>query len=490
MKIFCVLLAAVLSCGPAYAGRKPDVIPSPRRIIYGTGEFYLNKNTVILYRPTGDGKIGLSVGALKRRIRERTGIDIFAEAVQEVDLVYNCILVMTGTEEELPAGLSGKYGGKIKDLGSGGYFLNVDNNIIICGSDDAGAFYGVQTLLQLIGRDETGWSFRCMTVIDEPEFTYRAQHFDPARQFRDMDVLRKYIRIMSAYKMNVMHLHFTDDQSWTLGSSNYDLTVPGRFYTKDDLKRLVWYAGNHFITIVPEIDVPGHSRALCRHHPEVCCSGGTNILCAGREETYSFLDDIFREFMPYFPGEYFHIGADEVARKTWGRCPDCLARMKAEGFTDVTELYFYFVNRVNELVKQHGKRTIIWWEHLPGTAEKLDSGIILEKWHNGREDTVPAAAEKGFRFIEAPYHPLYLSHTDKPVEDIFKKKYYAVLREYPGSVEGISSCSWGDRDEWGEDEVLLPRILAVAEKAWANPWKFTHRFRKRYDKHSKLLQER
>ena len=257
-----------------------------------------------------------------------------------------------------------------------GYNITVDkNNIVITASDAAGLFYGLQTIRQIA--DNNDGLVAEMTVSDAPRFPYRGVMIDVSRNFRDKEFIKKQIDAMSRLKLNRLHLHLTDGAGWRVEIEKYprltdfaawrkgetwkqwdgtycertDPDANGGYYTKDDLREIVRYAADRFITVIPEIEMPAHSEEVLAAYPELSCSGeqyGHSDFCIGNEKTFEFLQDVLDEVMEVFPSEYINIGGDEASKKAWPTCEKCQKRMADEGLKDVDELQSYLVHRIDQ----------------------------------------------------------------------------------------------------------------------------------------------
>ncbi|MDD5686997.1 MAG: family 20 glycosylhydrolase [Elusimicrobia bacterium] len=447
------------------------ILPKPKYIKYKTGDFRITDDVKIVFASTGGDKLENIAKDLKKHIFDITGFDLNITELANIKDRTEKMLLITTNNSSLPEMFLPKEMEDIKlnELGKEGYLLEISENAVFCGVDEAGAFYAVQSFLQMLKYEHNAWSVPYSRIIDEPHFSIRGQHFDPARQFRNVELLKRYIEILARYKMNTIHIHFTDDQAWTLESKKYKLTVPGKFYTQDELNEIVSFAEQHFITVIPEIDMPGHCRALRKAYPELACQSSgkkrSSVICPGNEETYKFLEDIFAEFCPIFKGPYFHVGADEVETHEWQNCPICSKRISDENLSDEKELYFYFLKRVQEMLIKYNKKMVIWWEYFPQLDKWLDKdNTILQEWRGKAKEN---SVKEEFKIINSQWFPLYLSHNTSTPKEILEFN-PVITKDIPENTLGIISCSWGDRKELTEDIVLLPRILAVAEKSWTD----------------------
>ncbi|MEJ2617154.1 MAG: beta-N-acetylhexosaminidase, partial [Ignavibacteriaceae bacterium] len=287
------------------------------------------------------------------------------------------------------------------------YSLNITSNKIkIVSSTEKGIFCGIQTLWQLLPykvKNTEQIKIQNCEITDWPRFSWRGLNLDCARHFMTKDFIKRYIDILAYYKFNVLHWHFTDDQGWRIEIKRYpkltqigawrkeaDGSIYGGFYTQEDIKEIVAYAKQRFITIVPEIEMPGHCSASLAAYPENSCTGGPfdvpitwgvfkDVYCAGRDSTFTFLENILDEVINLFPGKYIHIGGDEVPKDRWKACPKDQARMKSLGLKNEEELQSYFIKRISNYLNSKGKKVIGWDEILQGG---LAPGAIVESWQS------------------------------------------------------------------------------------------------------------
>lgn len=371
-------------------------------------------------------------------------------------------------------------------------------NIKIISSSEKGLFYGIQTLFQLlpknISKTET-IKIPLYEITDYPAFQWRGLNLDCSRHFMTKNFIKRYIDILAYYKFNIFHWHLTEDQGWRIEIKKYprltdvgawrkeaDGSIYGGYYTQDDIKEIVAYAQSRFITVVPEIEMPGHSLASLASYPENSCTGGpfevTNmwgvmkdVYCAGRDSTFYFLQDILDEVVELFPGEYIHIGGDEVPKDRWKECSKCQARIKAEGLKDEHELQSYFIKRISKYLGEKGKKIIGWDEILEGG---LAPGAIVQSWQSfqGAID----AAKLGHYVICSPASHTYLNsdpenldlriaYSFEPIPDELSED----ERQY---IIGSEVNLWTEHaPQETVDSKLFPRILALAEVFWNNPKK-------------------
>jgi hexosaminidase len=327
-------------------------------------------------------------------------------------------------------------------LGKEGYTLSVKNDgVFIKANAGAGLFYGVQSLVQLISAD--GKTVPFVEITDYPRFTYRGLHLDVGRHMFPKEFIKKYIDLMAKHKFNRFHWHLTEDQGWRIeikkypklqevaafrkqtlighgGSQNpnkqYDDIRYGGFYSQEDIKEVVKYAAERYVTVVPEIELPGHSQAALSAYPNLGCTGGPyeaatkwgvfeDVYCAGKEETFKFIEGVIDEVVELFPGEYIHIGGDECPKTSWKKCPLCQKRIKAEGLKDEHELQSYFIQRVEKYVNSKGKKIIGWDEILEGG---LAPNATVMSWR-GEEGGI-AAAKQHHDVMMTPGNWCYFDH--------------------------------------------------------------------------------
>ncbi len=305
---------------------------------------------------------------------------------------------------------------KVAGLGEEEYFLEITkNSITIQASTKAGSFYGIQTLMQMFpagiyAGEKLGLRelpLPCIKIKDAPRFAYRGSMLDVSRTFFDADYVKRYIDWLSYHKINKFHWHLTDDNGWRIEIKKYPFLTSkgawrgenevlsavylsgkekyGGFYTQEEIKSIVAYAAERNIEIIPEIDLPGHSRAVVASYPETACNTGTsavsacgernNVWCAGKESNFKMLENIIKEVSKLFPSEYIHIGGDEVNLEYWNDCPECQKLMKKEGMEKTHDLLPYFINRMEAIIAKYGKKSAGWDEILENSTLTPDSRI-------------------------------------------------------------------------------------------------------------------
>ncbi len=380
------------------------------------------------------------------------------------------------------------------------YSLSVTRKeIVITAPDEEGLFRGMQTLFQLIPasikaeHDGSPVNIPCCKILDEPKFKWRGLMLDCARHFMSVDFIKRYIDILAYYKFNVLHWHLTDDQGWRIEIKKYpkltqigawrkepDGSTYGGYYTQKDIKEIVAYAKSRFITVVPEIEMPGHCMASLAAYPENSCTGGPfevpdtwgvfkDVYCAGRDSTFYFLKNILNEVIKLFPGKYIHIGGDEVPKDRWKACPRCQARIKTLGLKNEDGLQSYFIKRISNYLNSKGKHVIGWDEILKGG---LAPGAIVESWQ-GTQGALDAAAQ-GHYVICSPASHTYLDADPENLDLRIAYSFNPIPKDLPADEQkyilGGEACLWTERaPQETVDRKLFPRLLALSEVFWSDP---------------------
>lgn len=418
-------------------------------------------------------------------------------------------------------------------LGPEAYRLEVgEEGVLIASSDAAGRYYARQTLAMAAGvtepkLDRSFWKVGSCKVEDSPRFPYRGLMLDVSRHFFGKDFIFRQLDAMASLKLNRLHLHLTDSEGWRFPSESYpELCRKGAYrdkepvfgpwthcepgeegayggcFTKDDIKSIVEYAGARHITVIPEIEMPGHSAEVLAAYPELACglSTGSGDLCPGKEETFSLLFAILDEVMELFPSEYIHIGGDEVTHKSWAGCPDCRRRLEEEGLESPKDLQGYLIRRVEDYLLSKGRKVIGWDEVL---GDNLSSEAVIMSWR-GVEPGLKAV-EAGRKVIMAPGTHCYFDTAQDfpenerptfgnylPVNKVYSFDPAAGASD-PSSVLGVQANLWTelvDSDDYAE-YLLWPRGFALAEVAWSQPAvKDRDDFRRRASALGKVMADR
>ena len=405
------------------------------------------------------------------------------------------------------------------DMGDEGYSLDVESkNVVVKAKTAQGLFYGMQSFLQLFPAEIESptvvsgivWKAPAVSIKDEPRFGYRGIMLDPCRHFMPIENVKKYIDVLSLFKINRLHWHLTDDQGWRIEIKKYPkLTEVGSkriegegtehsgFYTQEEIKEVVRYAADRFITVVPELELPGHEMAAIAAYPNLSCKGepGTPriiwgvediVMCPGKEDMFEFLEDVIDEMVPLFPSEYFHIGGDECPKTSWEKCPLCQARIRKEGLmgdkehTAEEKLQSYVIQRMEKYLATKGKKIIGWDEILEGglaptatvmswrgeaggiAAALMDHTVIMTPGGNGMYLDAYQGDPKIEPVTIGGYTPLSKTYGYDPIPDTLK----TLGKE--NFILGVQGNTWAEYmyTEEKRDYMIFPRILAVAEIGW------------------------
>lgn len=370
-----------------------------------------------------------------------------------------------------------------------GYHLTVtEEGATLSASGEAGVIYGLTSLYQL-AVDHT--VPQC-DIVDHPRYGYRGLSFDCARHFFPASHVKQVIEELSMVKMNALHWHLTDDQAFRIESKRFPKLqeTSGQYYTQEEIRDIVEYARVRGVEIIPEIDLPGHTTGILAAFPQFGCfgkevnlatTGGifSVILCAGKEDTFTFLEALLEEVCALFPSKRFHIGGDEAPKTEWAKCPHCKQRMEQLGLTEVEDLQGYFTERVAEILKKQGKSIVCWNDSL--RAKNLPEDVLIQYWTMQHLEAMERYTGK---FIFSEMFDLYL---DYPYSMTSLKKVYtcqpkigkADCADAPG-MEGMECCVWSERIETPEQmgKRLFPRVYALAEAAWSEKRNYSS-FRKR-----------
>ncbi len=481
-----------------------SVIPKPLKMTVGDGEFRINSHTRIMVS-NKSSKAKEVAAYLKRRIKTAAGFDLkIAEYLLHTE-IDNAILF--------------DQNGRSGSLGAEGYTLQVNkNSVTISAREAAGLFYGVQTILQLLpaeiySRELAGngikWRIPAVEIVDKPQYGWRGMHLDVARHFFSKKDIKKYIDMLALHKMNTLHLHLNDDQGWRIeikkypklveigskradlpwndwqGKATKDTPLYSGYYTQDDIRELVSYAQSRFITIVPEIEMPGHTLAALAAYPQYSCSGGpftvpsggvdiwsNHTYCLGNEQTYVFLQNILTEVIDLFPSKYIHIGGDETTRVRWENCPKCQARIRKEGLKDEDGLYGYFLKRMAAFLKSKNRVMIGWDEILEGG--NIENTAVM-CWRG--TDRVIKAVRGGYDVVVTPSSHLYFDNFEINGESRIPLQMVYSFNPVPAELHkneakyilGAQACVWSENVTSMKqvEYIILPRMAALSEVVWS-----------------------
>ena len=509
-KLLLTMAAGIALCSCGSHDPQIAIVPYPNHLEAGRGTYRVTDRPVTCDSRTDE--------------RTQRAVVGFAARLATVTGGTNPVTVA----DEMPA--SGIRFVTDESLPAEGYELNVDGEgIEVRASQFPGFLYALQSLGQLLpaavyGTEpapDAAWEVPCVKIADAPRFAYRGMHLDVARHFFSVDEVKRYIDVMAIHKLNTLHWHLTDDQGWRIeikrypeltavGSirkatvvrkewGTYDDTPYGGFYTQDEIRDVVEYAADRGVTVIPEIDLPGHMLAALTAYPELGCTGGPyevwgrwgvadDVLCPGREKTFEFLEGVLTEVMELFPSEYIHIGGDECPKVRWEKCPRCQAKIRQLGLKDDGEhtaehyLQSYVTDRIGKFLAQHGRRIIGWDEILEGRAP---SDAVVMSWR-GSEGGI-AAAKLGHDVIMTPNSHFYFDYyqsldTDAepfgiggyiPMEQVYSydPAFPELTPEQQKHILGVQANLWTEyvlSDEHLE-YMLLPRLAALSEVQWCQP---------------------
>jgi len=385
-----------------------------------------------------------------------------------------------------------------------GYRIVITSGSVkVTAKSDTGLFWAVQSLRQLLPVEKAKTvNLPALEINDHPKYGLRSNMLDVVRHFFSVGFIKKHIDLLSYYKINTFHWHLTDDQGWRIEIKKYpklttvgawrteaDGSRHGGFYTQEEVKEVVRYAADRYISVIPEIEMPGHAVAALVAYPELSCTKEQftvpfyfgvhkEVFCAGQDKTYAFLQDVLNEVMPLFPSKYFHIGGDEVPKDRWHKCPVCQQKIKDENLKDEHGLQSYFVKRMQNFVQSKGKTMIGWDEIMEGG---VDSTAIIEVWRG--QDKAKEAVGNGNKIIQTVYF-------DGPPESLTLKKTFDHNPDVAGAetkVLGSDSPVWAEYiTELNAQYMIFPRMQAFAEALWNGKSEFND-FKTRLQHHYKLM---
>lgn len=466
-----------------------QLIPYPQKLVFGEGTFF-SKNPDVVFSGTSSEEEKILMNELRSlwstidRKKKISGKDvIFIQKIRDGEVSV-----------------------------SGGYDLEIrPERIIISANNDEGLFYGVQTLNQIMVSC-AGSALPCLKIEDYPRFPYRGMHLDVSRHFFDTEFIKKQFDVIASYKLNRFHWHLTDGAGWRIQIKEYPLLtevaawrpaptwkewwngnrhycrqdVPGAyggFYTREDIKDVLEYARSKHITVIPEIEMPGHSEEVLAVYPDLSCSGKpykNGELCIGNENTFKFLETVLDEVISLFPSKYIHIGGDEANKEAWKKCPKCQQRMKDEGLKSVDELQSYLVHRIEKYLNSKGRELLGWDEILDGG---LSPNATVMSWR-GEKGGIQAV-RMGHDAIMTPGEYCYFdAYQDNPSGEpeaiggyLPLKKVYSynpvpdsLTLEESKRILGVQANLWVEyiSTQKHVEYMLYPRLLALSEVAWSN----------------------
>jgi hexosaminidase len=506
MNKFLFVILSLAVCAAVHAENVTTIIPAPAQLEMRSGNFQLN----FASRIVADKNFAAEARLLAARLRPATGLALKNRTgVTKVFSAGDILLTAEGADAT---------------LGNEGYKLSVTpSNTVIRATTAAGIFYGCQSILQLLPPEifsskpvkETAWTIPCVEISDSPRFVWRGCMLDVSRHFFTVAEVKQVLDLMAIYKLNTFHWHLVDDQGWRIEIKKYPKLTSvgawrdgvgfglasnsvtaydrhgryGGFFTQKQIREVVAYAAARHITVVPEIEMPGHSSAALVAYPQFGCpdvkfsmptKGGvyTGVYCAGKEETFEFINDVLAEIAPLFPGKYIHIGGDEVVKSNWLACAQCRARMSSEGLTNAHALQSYFIGRVEKIVGAQGKSLIGWSEIREGG---LAPSAALMDWIGGGAES----AASGHDVVMSPVKYCYFDHyqsTNRAAEPkaiggfLPLKKVYEfnpvptnLPTEFHGRILGGQANLWTEYipNLKQAEYMMFPRLGALSEADWS-----------------------
>lgn len=484
-------LAALVLIAPTWAAAEPAVLPRPVRMEVLDGRFELNDRTNIWFSEEAsneakalasilDSRAGIKVEPGKGAFRRNETIELVLDTTADFEVGGEGYRITTG-----PGGAA------------------------VVAATRAGLFYGVQTLRQLMTKDERGWHLPAVSITDRPRYTWRGLHLDVGRHFAPVEFVKRYIDLMAMYKFNTFHWHLTEDQGWRLEIRRYprltevgawrpetfgrwktgDGIPHGGFYTQDEVREVVAYAAERHVRIVPEIEMPGHTLAALAAYPELSCTGGPfevgmswgvydDILCAGKDEVFTFLENVLTEVLELFPGTFIHVGGDEAPKTRWESCPLCQKRIKDNGLRDEHHLQTWFIQRMERWLSDRGRRLVGWDEILEGG---LPEGATIMSWR-GIEGGIAAARSRHDAVMTPTSHCYFDYYQSKapgepigiggftPIEKVYgyNPTPDVLTAEEAVHVLGVQGNLWAEYLLIPEmvEYMAYPRAIALAEVAW------------------------
>lgn len=498
-----VLLCSFFSCkAPEQKSYNEgiNIIPTPLEMTLQEGSpFVLNQKTQFVV----DGETSQTIAEFfAQKMKQSTGYSISIDTLQDNGNIHISIDSLLSVQKE-------------------GYQLTVTTDqIVLVGKDAAGLFYGMQTLMQLLPAEiesvstvkDVVWNIPCVTITDEPRFEYRGMLLDVSRHFVSVDYIKKQLDVLALFKINRLHWHLTDDQGWRIEIKQYPKLTEigskriegegheyGGFYTQEEIKDVVSYAADRYITIIPELEIPGHELAAISAYPELSCQGDSItpriiwgvediVMCPGKEIMFEFLENVINELITLFPSEYYHIGGDECPKSSWKNCPLCQQRIKEEGLNKDKNhspedcLQSYVIQRIEKVLAQHNKKIIGWDEILEGglapsatvMSWRGETGGIAASMMNHSVIMTPGSCGmyidqyQGDYKIEpvtiGGYSTLEKVYSYNPVPDTLVK----MGKDH--YIQGVQCNVWGEylyTPEIGEYR-RFPRMIALSEIAWSS----------------------
>ncbi|MEI7499189.1 MAG: family 20 glycosylhydrolase [Bacteroidota bacterium] len=509
--LLCLSVFATAAVDPIL--NSPSIVPLPAKMKIKTGKFEIDKQTRLVISDDDTNLVRVAhffadqlhlAGGPDFKVEKMTGSQKAGKAI---------ILSLKKDKTNIPAE---------------GYELSVSpKKIHISASTGAGLFYGIQSLLQLMPEEifqthepiaDKTWDVPCVEIMDYPRYSYRGMHLDVSRHFFPKEFIKRYIDLIAMYKMNTFHWHLTDDNGWRVEIKKYpklmevaawrvdredkpwnerpaqqpgEKATYGGYYSQDEIREIVQYASDRYVGIIPEIEMPAHSVEALAAYPQFSCTGGPftvppgsywpniDILCAGNDSVFTFLEDVLTEVMTLFPSKYIHVGGDEADKTNWKRCPKCQERIKTEGLKDEKELQSYFIKRIEKFIVSKNRKMIGWDEIIEGG---LAPDATVMSWR-GVEGGI-AAARQGHDAIMTPGSYCYFDHyqADPASEPkaiggftTLKKVYSYEPTPDELTTEEAKHILGAQGNVWTEfiptpahaEYMAVPRMIALSEVVWS-----------------------
>ncbi len=470
-----------------------NIVPMPSQVKIGKGKLILKEPLAFIVNTSfskGDGGISL----FKKYLTSNYGFTKFKDGdTHSYGLPTEIFLEINNKSKE------------------DDYYIDVQKNRIKLSGNDKGIFYAFETLKQIISKNKNEISIPVCTINDSPRFSYRGMHLDVGRHFYTIDYVKKYIDYLATYKFNTFHWHLTEDQGWRIEIKKYpnltrvgacrDRTIIGRYgsnkhddkeycgyYTQAQIKEIVEYATSLYITVIPEIEMPGHSTAALASYPYLGCTKGPyktmdtwgvldDVYCAGNDSTFTFLQDVIDEVIALFPSTYIHIGGDECPKERWKKCAACQQRMKDNNLKDEHALQSYFIQRMEKYINSKGRKIIGWDEILEGG---LAPNATVMSWR-GEQGGIEAA-KQGHDVIMTPGSHCYFDHSQTKNEDSLTIGSYLPLEKVYGyepipavlNATDAKHVLGAQGNVWTEyisntsklEYMIFPRMIALSEVLW------------------------
>ncbi len=499
-----LMLSGILSLNAAII----PIIPLPAEMHTKCGHFKINKKTNI-YIPGDNAELKRLAAYFAEKVKLSGG--------PELKIISEPNLEMLAPKNAIIFKFNKLAGSRISES----YELTINRHSIVLGADNgSGIFYGIQSLFQLMPAEIEkpasqnslkNISLKCISIKDNPRYVYRGMHLDVCRHIFPVSFVKQYIDLMATYKMNTFHWHLTEDQGWRIEIKKYpklasiggfrrgtqvgkldsaDAKLYGGFYTQEQIKDIVAYAAQRYVTIIPEIEMPGHCIAALAAYPQLACNKGPfevrtswgvaeDVYCAGNDSVFTFLQDVLSEVIELFPSQYIHIGGDEVPKNRWQSCPKCQARIKTEGLKDEAELQSYFIKRIEKFLTSKGRKLIGWDEILEGG---LAPEATVMAWR-GLDRGIEAAKLKHFVIMTPGSHCYFDHYQADPAQEPLAiggftplKKVYSfeptpvgLNEEEAKYILGAQANLWTEYIDSPEQAAYMtyPRVLALSEVTWS-----------------------